>query len=290
MLTKPKTSPHYVRKRLIASSEAYVESVGKTDIDTLGYAVDSPDGKGNIVRLILGATTHMPLRALTYVDSAVRIAQLLPCEQLQIIHANKLGSRVNGINPDEARRQAELLALATRNHVQKIAPDIAERLLHAEDTPLDLSPFLPLSEAALAYGPIGEKLLQKGAKHGGDAVVYAAAHCAFQDTDQLELSALMADSPDQVQAERIISVGCEQERTFYAARMAMRQLAVSIDLVPTAQIFTKHISPPYFMARGGEQGLEHALIHGMDMSLAGDISTVRDLTHLQTLMTEKDNG
>ena len=225
----------------------------------------------------------MPLRAVSYADAAFRIAKVVPIEQIQIIHANNLGSKVNGINMAHATKQAELLATMTRIHMSVAMPEMHGRVLHAEDTELDLEPFIALSQSVLQCdSDQSTKLSTKGTKHGGDSQQYAAAHCAFQDTDRLALRPLLLDSPEQVSAQRILSVGCQQERLFYMARMAMREVAPeSIELVPTSQVFTKHVSPPYFMARGGEQTLEHAMLHGVNLDLTQDVAAHRDLRHLQ---------
>ncbi len=284
------TSPHHVRRQLLRSPEAYVESVGKEDIAALGRAADAPDGKGTVLRLILGATANMPLRALSYVDCATRIARLIPCEQVQLIHANNLGNKVNGVDLELARKQAELLAAVSKLHIQACLPDVAAKVLHAEDTPVELEEITTCAGLALANSDIGFQLQKKGTKHGGDAVIYAAAHTKFQDTDHLVLNPLVS-GPVQARAERIISIGCQQERTFYAARIAIRPLLAAETLVDTAQIFTRHLTPPYFEALGGEQSLESALLHGVDLNMARDLSTQRDLLHLHNLVQmEACNG
>ena len=276
-----KTSPHFVRKQLLRDASLYVESVGKADIDTLSDVADAPNGKGTILRLVMGATTEMPLRALSYVDSALQIAKTLPCEQLQIVHATQLGAAVNNINLQKAQDEASLLALIVQRQAQATAPGALFSILHAVDKPIDLTPFIAASEIVFASDPaLASKLRGKGAKHGGDACIYAAAHSAFQDTDVLDLTALTSNSPAQVRAERIVSIGCQQERTFYAARMALRAELSGMPLTPGAQIFTNHISPPYFTARDGEQTLRDALTNGVDLTKTMDRAARRDLTHL----------
>ena len=285
------TSPHHVRKKLIKQKDTYIESVGKQDMATLGHAYDVEDGKGTVLRMIFGATAAMPLRAVTYIDSALRIAKQIPHEQLQIVHANSLGTQVNPIERRDATRQARALAGLVRFHVAACHPEMEGRVLHAEDSPLELELFTAAAEKVLAENPaLAMPLTEKGGKHGGDAVVYASAHSAYQDTDLLELEPLLDDAPSQVNAERIISIGCDQERLFYGVRMLMRgALPPVVPLVETAQIFTKHIVPPYFVARNGEQLLEDALMNGVDMALANDSAALRDLEHFQMNLGE-NNG
>ena len=276
--------PHKLRRELQQDTRTYIESVGKTDINTLADVMSVPDGKGTILRLIMGATVQMPLRAITYASSALHCATLVPCEQLQIIHANKLGERINGIDPRESRRGTVILARTLQNHVEEFFPLLSGKVLHAEDTDLDVDRFADISERALLQHPtIAHKLLAKSSKHGGDARRYAAGHFAFQDTDILELAPLHADAPSQVAAERIVSIGCQQERNFYLARMAMRHSALETDaqplMVDTAQLFTRHLTPPYFMARDGEPSMEDTPVDNLDLASVGDVAARRDLAH-----------
>lgn len=288
MCLETQTSPHHVRKKLLKHTPAYLESVGRDDMTTLGSVADSPGGKGTVLRLILGATKCMPLRALSYIDTALRCAEMLPCEQLQIVHANNLGSRINGLDLQEVRRQALLLASVTSLHIAGTFPNLQKKILHAEDKQLDTDRHIPLAQLMFSqHSDLAEKLLAKGSKHGGDATAYVAAHFAFQDTDLLQLEPLSHEAPRQVSAERIVSIGCQQERLFYAARMGMRALSSCVEMVETAQLFTRHITPPYFVARGGEQSLEDALQNGVDINLARDPSSHRDITHLHSLIQQE---
>lgn len=284
-----KSSPHFLRNKLLKHKPAYVESVGKLDIDTFSDVRDTPEGKGTVLRLILGATATMPLRAITYIDAAIRCAQVVPFEQLQIVHANELGHEVNGVPRAEAICQSTLLAELARFHIATSMPGIADRILHATDRSIDLQPFASLARMVFSQNfAIASTLSNKGEKHGGNSEVYTAAHFAFQDTDTLELSPLLPDSPNQVQAERIVSIGCLQERPFYLARMSMRRLCAPRDMVPSAQIFTRHASPPYFVARYGEPLLEDALRTGFQASDVGDPAAARDLEHFaRTINTEE---
>lgn len=288
-MTTQKSSPHFLRNKLLKHKAAYVESVGKLDMDTFSDVRDAPDGRGTVLRLILGATATMPLRSITYIDAALRCAQVVPFEQLQIVHANQLGHEVNGVPREEAIRQSTLLAGLARLHMNASMPGMADRVLHATDKPIDLQSFAGLAHTVFRHSfAIASTLSNKGAKHGGNSEVYTAAHFAFQDTDALELSPLLSDSPTQVRAERIVSIGCLQERPFYLARMSMRGLCAPSDMVPSAQIFTRHVSPPYFVARHGEPLLEDALQKGFCLSEVGDPAAVRDLEHFTKVVSQEN--
>lgn len=291
MTERTKTSPHHVRRTLLKNKTLNIESVGKHDMATLSDVADSPQGDATILRLIMGARRAMPARALSYIDTALRIAEVLPCEQLQIVHVNTLGEMVNGIDASQSREMSTRLAVLARLHAQAFFPGLVEKVLHAEDTPFDLAAFQRASEVVFTSQPaIAEPLLGKGTKHGGDAVTYASAHSAFQDTDRLELRSLIPDMPDQASAERIVSIGCQQERVFYATRMAMRPLLLTEGLLDTAQLFTGHHTPPYFVARGGEQLMDDMIANGLDLAQFTDRSARRDIEQFRTNLGGTTNG
>lgn len=259
-------------KELISDPEAYVESVGKVDVDTLGQDLTT---QSVAVRLVLGATVEMPHRALSYVESAAQVARHFPGSQLQIVHANHLGNRINSVDIDAARDGSEALARHTLAILERM-PELEGRISHASDTPHDTDAFLDAVHQA--YGmdaTLATKMQSKGAKHGGDANRYTAAHFAFQDTDDLELDVIVG--VPQENSDTIISVGCQQERNFYLARMGMR--ACIQPTIDTAQIFTRHLTPPYYTARGGETLLGSAL----DIESVTDPSARRDLLHYLTI-------
>ncbi len=281
-MKREQTSPYFIRNKLLKNKEAYVESVGKADIGTLSDVADAPDGKGTVLRLILGATICMPFRALTYAQAAIRCAKLMPFEQLQIIHANEVGQIVNGIPLSLTHEESGLFAQETKRHIRRTSPELEDKILHASDVYSEptFGSIGDTVEQVFGDNPeLGAILSRKGEKHGGDSIAYAAAHVVFQDTDRLELSPLLANSVDQVKAERIVSIGCLQERNFYLARMAVRELVDLPDQLNTAQIFTRHVSPPYFRARGGEPSLREACASGFTLTEVSDLAAARDLRH-----------
>lgn len=295
-------SAKQVRQGLLEDPVNYVESVGKIDYINLAPDPKAQKRGKTVLRLVFGATESMPFRGLSYIDSAVRSAKHLDIDQIQVIHANAVGNRINGVNKfksdDEAARLADAAAeITARAESENLS------ILHAIDTRLDTEKYEPLARLALENNPkVAEKLMKKGAKHGGDALAYTAVHFAFQDTDNLELQPVDPSAPAQERAETIISIGCQQERTFYMARMAMRDVAAEADgmIDKTAQIFTKHVSPPYYVARGGEP----LLAEGIDpkgrydffgenaidgLPAVGDEAARRDIRHFITVNNTKEH-
>ncbi len=256
------TSPHRMKRMLIKDEPAYVETIGKQDMENLGEIVARPDGHNTVVRQFFGATERMSVRALSYIASAACVAQLLPAQQLQIISVNNLGSEINGVSKDKATKQTEILSDTGMRFLQEFMPDVAAKTVFAEDSSNELiAQVRPLAQLALRQHPeIGGSLQRKGAKHGSDFVSYGAAHAVFQDTAQLE--PIVIAGGDIVSAERIVAVGCQQERVFYGLRMALRELIEPELLIPSVQVFTKHVSPPYLQGHDREQSLVEALYYG----------------------------
>lgn len=281
MTSQTRPLAHQLRKQLITNPDLYVESVGKTDMETFNEVMEAPDGRGTVIRLVMGATVQMPIRAITYVDTALRLAEVIPCEQVQVIHANTVGDAINGTDKKQSHREAFDLDVLAFCHAYKTFPSVAEKLVLAEDKSFDILPYASVTERALIGDPaLANTLTEKGRAHGTNALHYAAAHFAVHDTTALCLDTTIDDCPEPVMPERIVSIGCKPERLFYRARMATRSLYDGPDMVPTAQVFTNHTLPPYIMARGGEQSYANALLgDGIDPAQCTDPAAARDMQH-----------
>lgn len=273
-------SPHHLKRTLIKAKDAYVETIGKQDIESLADVVAHPDGDGTVVRQIFGATDNLPFRALTYVASAARVAQIVPCEQLQIVSANYLGAQINGVPRERSHRSTDLLATVGMRFLKECMPDIAEKTVFAEDTMTPLVDFIrPLTEQVVETSPdIKASLSRKGNKHGSDFISYGAAHTAYQDTRALRLDPL--EDQAVVRPDRIVTVGCQQERLFYALRMAVRELMPDNVLIPSVQVFTHHVSPPYYKGNDPEQSMIDAFEYTVDpLQFREGTAAHRDVGH-----------
>ena len=86
-------------------------------------------------------------------------------------------------------------------------------------------------------------------------------------------------------AKRIISIGAQSERPFYAARMLCKRAGVTPDnpVSETAQLFTRHVLPPYNMCKQGEYDLSMDSIVELSKRLfTHEVPSVeRDLRYLQ---------
>jgi len=269
------------RGLLIEDPSLYIESLGRTDQVNIVPNPQSPAEKEEAnVRLFLGATKSMTYRALSYVQSAVEIANALDnVAQLQIVHVNTAGQEINGVNKLKADDQAKRLAEASFELIESMTSSKVP-ILHAIDTPHDMKQYEPLAQRMFDENPhIAQKLIEKGAKHSGNPIAYAAIHFAFQDTEGPELRPIIDGSSTQISRERVISVGCGQERIFYMARMAMRQMGHDNMIDETAQVFTRHLTPPYYSVRGGEPSLEEGLLNGIDLGAVNDQAVRRDIEY-----------
>ncbi len=274
-------SPHHLKRALIKAKDAYVETIGKQDIESLADVIAHPDGGGTVVRQIFGATEDMPFRALTYLASAARVAQIIPCEQLQIVGANHLGATINDVPRERSRSNTNLLAAVGMRFLNECMPDVAEKTVFAEDTMTPLIDFIrPLTERVIDESPeIKGSLSRKGNKHGSDFVSYGAAHTAYQDTRALRLEPLLTEQ-DVVRSDRIVTVGCQQERLFYNLRMGVRELMPEDVLIPSVQVFTRHVSPPYYRGKDPEQSLIDAFESTVDpLQFKEGTAAHRDVGH-----------
>ncbi|MEO8863125.1 MAG: hypothetical protein ABI354_02270 [Candidatus Saccharimonadales bacterium] len=277
-------NPHRVKKQLINDQLAYVQSIGKQDIEPLSEAVNQVSGRGTVVRCFLGATTLMPLRSLSYVAATARVAEIVPCEQIQFVNVLHVNESVNSVDLSSSTRQAELLSHVGGMLLRLFGSDIASKAVFAQDSSSDMAvvkELRPLIDVSLKGNEkLQNELDAMGAKHGGDSVLYGAAHVAYQDINSFAPVLLNPGSTAIAAADRVVTVGGLKERTFYNLRMVVRDELDVNTLLPSAQIFTNHAVPPYYVARGGEQSLEHALKDGVDMNLATDIAARRDMQYL----------
>lgn len=289
VIQQPTRGHRQLQKQLQADPAAYVESVGKHDKRDIAHIASRPTPEGTVLRLFFGATTEMPLRGLSYVAAAQAIGRHVVHEQLQVIFVHGLGAAINGIDATVARRQAMQVRDVMRRQLEQ-QPGSDSSVLFAEDTiPDTIRTIQPdIHDIIQADPAMLQKLSAKGSKHGGDYVQYAAAHVVHQETALMQPVGLTAQEPAAVQPQRIISIGCQQEHLFYDLRMRARQDLTDLDFLPTAQIFTKHVQPPYYMARGGEQSLDDALVHGVNLSLMRDLSAGRDVDHLLQIIPQSE--
>lgn len=284
-----KLQPAFMMRKSIGSDkQGYLDTLDKSTVAGLQTIIDSGQDQPSVMRLFFGSTTEMPVRAITYVLSAIRAAKLLPISQLQIIGTPCLGNRVNGVPISESIEQFKKMAALSRHILSKTDAGVLDSTIFAIDDPTNNTKQFEhaVAEVLESSPEMRNIIMQKGHKRGADAVAYTAAHIAFQETGLLKLEQIL-DGPETIEPTSIISVGAQSERPFFAVRSLVRPLIVDeIDLLPSVQVFTKHVVPPYFMARGGEQSLDDAISTRQINTEPTDVAARRDMRHFADFLTK----
>jgi hypothetical protein len=280
--------------------EGYVEGIGGEDYGNListAVSLAKPDGEkdGVVIRTVFGATETMPLRALSYLLPSLILMERLKEEgltipQLQVVFANQISARLNGLDMVQATNQSEKLVRVAQSYAQTFFPEIAGSAVFLQDTPLERGSVLRnelLNNAAvlrkMAQLGLEDVLRGKAINNGAGRIhiFYGAAHPILHDADfKGSLVPIIADQSPVVQASTIISIGGYQERDFYRLRYALKpHLGPAYNQIRTLQFFTRHYVPPYYMARGGDVSLDDAL-NGRTVDQIA-VTAQHDLNYLQ---------
>ncbi|WP_234438996.1 hypothetical protein [Streptomyces sp. NRRL B-3229] len=227
-----------------------------------GEAVRAP----LVLRIVYGASTTVPLRALSYVLPAVRMATRLtgaglPAPYLQIVLAGSLGCRVNGLSGAAVAEETTLLARCLDPLLSALVPG----RFGLYDTLPEPGLVAALDALVRTLTParrarVLERLGGKGGATADEQTLrYAAAHVLVHDRAAVPL-ALRRGTAVPAHAT-VIDVGGLQERHFHAVRHLFAAGA-SGAAAPGALVLSRHSVPPYTMARGGDVGLREFLEGG----------------------------
>jgi hypothetical protein len=226
---------------------------------TVAEAVRAP----LVLRVVYGASTTVPLRALSYVLPALRMASRLTAAghrapHLQIVLAGPLGCWVNGLPKPTVTAETNLLARCLGRLLSHLAPGHygVYGTLPSPDvvTALDdLVRTLPPARRADIVERLGGK---GGATADEQTLLYAAAHVLVHDRAAVPLT-LRQGTPVPENA-RVIDVGSLQERHFHDVRHLFTTGQTG-NTGPGALVLSRHSVPPYTMARGGDIGLREFL-------------------------------
>jgi hypothetical protein len=263
------------------TTETYVEGIGGFDyqaVPTLAAELATKPRDHKIaIRVVQGATTEMPFRALSYIVPPLVLMDKLQKDgfkppQLQFIAAHHISGGLNGLPEHVTGVQAKQFADVASNYVDMFFPELADSVVFLQDGEIqkdsDLRDEL-INIARIVYkkvsGNISDALRTKGENNGSSRMYafYAAAHLLMHDRDfPGSLRPILADSKDPVSPETIVSIGGKQEDIFYKLRHEVKPfLDHNYNRVQTLQYFTRHVVPPYYMARGGDISLD-AVIKG----------------------------
>lgn len=223
---------------------------------TVGEAVRSP----LVLRIVYGASTTVPLRALSYVLPAVRMASRLAeagnrAPHLQIVLAGSLGCWVNGLSGPAVEAETNLLARGLGRLLSHLTPGRygVYGTLPSTDVVAALGDLVrtltPARRAAVV-----ERLAGKGGATADEqTLLYAAAHVLVHDRATVPLT-LLQGSPVP-ENPSVIDIGSLQERHFHDVRRLFTAGAAG----PGALVLSRHSVPPYTMARDGDIGLREFL-------------------------------
>lgn len=262
------------------AAESYISGLGGEDyrnIPALGIQITTADGQITraAIRTVYGATETMPFRGLSYLLPGLIYMENMQSggirpPQFQVVFANNISSRLDSLNAEKTMEQAQKFAEIARNYVQTFFPALFGSVIFLKDTSLEKGSLLRselLSVAAVLRNKAGKELQDalkmKGANNGAArmSIFYGAAHPLFHDADiPGSLEPLLADQPNILHPDTIISIGGYQEQDFYKLRHSLKPyLSATYNIIKTLQFFTKNRVPPYYMARGGDISLDDVI-------------------------------
>lgn len=253
-----------------------------------------------VIRLVFGATEQMPYRALSYLLPALTYIEHVNLtndvvSQLQVIFVNNISSRLDHLDTQVVKQQAKKFAQIGKQYTSEFFPDVEDKVVFLEDTPLDKNSDLrrrlvALTQTLRRIGPedIMDDLVRKAANNGGGNTYafYGAAHILIHDIDLPDaLVPLLPNQPERVvDPEVIISIGGRKEETFYRLRYTLKpHLDPEYSRTKTLQFFTNHSVSPYYMARGGDISLDDVLSKSLNVGGIHDISKParKDIDYLE---------
>lgn len=170
------------------------------------------------------------------------------------MHTLHTGERINDLPIAQTLPAAIKFRNIARLVIDEHFSEIAERVTFTFDDPNLYGIDNEDVNASVQADPSLYARLQKMAiKRSGNFADYLAAHLVMHD-GQASLTPMESVEPLPLQPDRIISLGAQSERPFYAARMLCKIAGVQPfnAVSSTAQLFTRHVLPPYQPCRQGE--------------------------------------
>lgn len=245
-----------------ARLRGYVMGLPEGGVEPLLAAAGRAARAPLVLRVVYGASVCLPLRALSYVLPAVRMAERITAEAgracyLQVVHVGLLGARINALPEEAVAAEGALLARGLQRMLAGVAPGLRYGIF--TDLPLPAGGD-PLAAVLDRLGPaarrvIAERLRDKGGSESvRQTLEYAAAHALVHDRGAVPLA--LAQGVPAPEGPVVVDVGGLQERHFYAVR---RTIAGCGGPAPGPLVLTRHSVPPYTMSRGGDLGLRDYL-------------------------------
>ena len=226
---------------------------------TVGEAVRAP----LVLRIVYGASTTVPLRALSYVLPAVRMASRLTAAghrapHLQIVLAGSLGGWVNSLSGTAVAAETDLLARCLGRLLSYLTPGRygVYGTVPSTDVMVALGDLVRTLSPARRADVVARLAGKGGATADEQTLLYAAAHVLVHDRAAVPLTLLQGSPvPDNA---RVIDIGSLQERHFHDVRHLFTPGSAGA-AGPGALVLSRHSVPPYTMARDGDIGLRDFL-------------------------------
>ncbi|WP_405814193.1 hypothetical protein OG241_06380 [Streptomyces sp. NBC_01390] len=273
-----------------ARRTGYVYGLPHHGVEPLLQAVTRAAQAPLVLRIVYGASTTIPLRALSYILPAIQMAARLTAvgcrtPYIQVVLASSLGCQINSLAQDDVAEETAVLARSLDQVLSVLAPG----RYGICRTPSDTSDVLGALHQLIAgltstqQARVIERLAGKGgATTDEQTLLYAASHVLVHDRESIAL-ALDRGTPVPQNAV-VIDIGGLQERHFYDARRLFSPLTQSAS--PGALVLSRHSVPPYTMARGGDIALRDFLSTGQTPCLYNEVAPAvrHDLRLLSNLL------
>lgn len=289
--------------KLLRDPYAYAESIGRRadDRKNLLHALET-DGRDSIVRVCFSMPhRYPPIRALGYVAAAIHITETyLPEAQLQLVATVHANERINHTPLDEARAAAHLL-FDTVTQTPHLAPRENTDVVYGFDMPHP--PETPVHRIIpiMRHEAVSQQLARSAAARNAQYTEYVGAHLTLHDSVGVVEPATDYSATPMQGAETLISIGAQSERAFYIARhLCKSALFFTFPgmIEDTAQIFTRHVYPPYAFLRRDTRNMfdpvltsQDSLYQLDDLALDPNLrptSVQRDLRYLKEYLAYKN--
>ena len=268
----------------------YINGIGNGD-DIL-QLVDTASKACNIektpitFRMIYGATEQASLRALSYPLPALSMIKNIADKpgvnpNLQIVFANNISGELNNLDNNKVFAESSQIISGLNYITEEMG--IKDRVgFYYDDPNIDINNLDYIAKEFAGIAP--EQLLHTLNGKGDNSNLentcrYAAAHYMVHDNPDTKLDYIEGFKTPE--SANIIDIGGIQERFYRAVRLLIAKV-VDIQL-DTAQIYTKHHVPPYYMAHGGDISLSD-FAQGKDMSESIAAAAKPDLTYLNNII------
>lgn len=290
---------------ITSRGERYVEELGGEDGVNLAYIARDlvePDFRVAI-RVVMGATEEMPLRALSYLAPALQMMESFKernvyVPQLQVVFANNISGVLNGQDQTKIADQTQRFALLARDYTSEFFGNVSDSVIFLMDKPLDKGSvirgeLIDLTKVLIEHlsDETADQLSKKGMRFSSRVNnFYAAAHVLVHDIDSEDiLVPFFPDQNDAVNPQSIISLGGQQEKLFYKIRHEIKpHLDPKYRSVRTLQYFTRHYVPPYYMANGGDVSMD-SFLQGLNGQREISRTAGYDLNYLYGISNARGN-